>query len=187
MRQISGARHGIFVTLATLISAVALCVGPIVAHAETPPTLAKYAGTYKYAGTRDQGVAIVDKAIDKGLSDVNTVMRFLIKKALADHFVESILIRTPSGKIGIKTGELPEATTEIGKAETFKSQDGKMSLKVTHQFDGNKITEISVGEQGTTTTVFELAADGKTLHRSVTFKSDRLDKPVKYKLDYTRR
>jgi hypothetical protein len=175
------------VTLATLISAVALCVGPIVAHAETPPTLAKYAGEYKYAGTRDQGVAIVDKAIDKGLSDVNTVMRFLIKKALADHFVESILIRTPSGKIGIKTGELPEATTEIGKAETFKSQDGKMSLKVTHQFDGNKITEISVGEQGTTTTVFELAADGKTLHRSVTFKSDRLDKPVKYKLDYTRK
>jgi hypothetical protein len=170
-----------------LMSALALGAGPIVARAEIPPTLAKYAGEYKYAGTRDQGVAIVDKAIDKGLANINMVERFLVKKAFADRFVERILIKTPDGKIAIKTGDLPEAMTDIGKAATFKSPDGKYSLKVTHEFDGNKITEISASEQGTSTTVFELAADGKTLHRNVIFKSDRLEKPVKYKLDYTRK
>lgn len=170
-----------------LLAALTLALSYGIARAETPPELAKFAGDYVYAGSKDQGIAIVDKAIDDGLSDVNMVMRFMIKKALADHFVDVISIDVPSGKIGIKTGELPKATTDIGKSESFKSPDGKYSIKVTHQFDGSRITEISEGDNGTTTTVYTLGSDGKTLNRSVTFKSDRLQKPVKYKLVYKRK
>jgi hypothetical protein len=171
---------------ALLCAAVLLLSAPYLVQAETPPALAKFAGTFKYPD-KDKGIAIVDKAIDDGLSDVNMVQRFIIKKYLAAHFADVIVIQTPSGKVGIKTGELPMAMTELGKSDTFKSEDGKYTIKVTHNFDGTKLTEVSEGENGKTVTVYEILGNGKTLRRNVTFTSDRQKKPVKYKLDYARK
>jgi hypothetical protein len=165
--------------------ALAVIAGPLVASAETP--LASFAGEYKYASSRDHGVAIVDKALDPALADTNIVMRTLIRKGFSDNFAETIVIKTPAGKIGIKTGTLPEALTEIGKSTTMTSKDGKMSVKVTHEFDGSKLTEVSVNEYGKTTTEFELDDGGKTLHRRVSFKGTQFAKPVRYKLDYKRK
>src|SRR5262249_14438168 len=69
---------------------VALALTPRWALAETPPALARFAGTFKYPD-KSQGVAIVDKAVDEGLSDLNMVQRLIIKKFLAAHFVELIV------------------------------------------------------------------------------------------------
>ena len=187
MRHAPNAERTSRLARTALAAALGFCASAAIVRADVPPALAKYAGHYKYAGTRDQGVAIVDKALNRGLADVNMVIRFMIKKEFADHFVDTIIIETPAGKLGIKTGELPMATVEVGKTESMKSPDGKATFKITHQFDGNRVTQIASGELGTTTTVFELDSDGKTLHRSVTFKGERLDKPLKYKLDYTRK
>jgi hypothetical protein len=156
------------------------------AQAETPPALAKFAGNYKYAGTREQGIAIIDKALDEGLADLNMVMRLLVKKAIESRFAETVLIEVPGHDISIKLGEFPKVTVENGKTETRKDEDGKTG-KVTHAFDGSKITETLAGDEGTITNVFDLSADGKTLHRNVTFSGGRWKKPVSYKLDYTRK
>jgi hypothetical protein len=157
------------------------------ALAETPGGLPRYAGNYAYAGTRDQGVAIVEKAMEPALADLNMVMRMLAKKGIADRFAETILIEVPAGKVGMKVGTLDKVTGELDKPTTVKSEDGKQSGKVTFKFDGSKLTSILTGDDGTITTVFTLSADGKTLQRDVHVTSKRMKKPVAYRLIYKRK
>jgi hypothetical protein len=185
MQASSNARSPMRLVIMALAVLAALSSGTRTAQAaDTPPALAKYAGEYKYTGTKDQGNAIIEKALDEALSELNMVMRLMIKKAMPQTLIEKILIEIPSGKIGIKMGDLQKVTCDVGKSETVKTPDGKYTGKVTHLFDGNKITETSAWEGLLITNVLQLSADGKTLHRSVVAKSDRLEKPVKYKLDY---
>ena len=174
---------------AILAISVALTMGAVApeARSETPASLARYAGTFSYAGTKEQGLAIVEKAWDAALSDVNIFMRFMIKNAVKQRLVDKILIELPPGKIAVKLGDFEKVAAEIGKTENFKGADPKQSGKVTYEFDGSKITETFVGDQGTFTNVLELTLDGKTLHRSVTIQNDRLPKPVRYQLDYVRK
>lgn len=175
-------------TAGLLQLALAMLLGALASGvlAETAPALAKYAGNYKYNGSRDQGIEIIDKAVDKSMADVNMVMRLMIKRGIEKRFAETIVIEIPPGKIGVKVGDLNMVTTEVGKSETVKGEDGKTG-KVTHSFDGAKIVETVEGDDGKITSYYELDADGKTLHRSVTVDGPRMSKPLKYKLDYVRK
>jgi hypothetical protein len=174
---------------AMLTILAALTIGAVVpeARAETPASLARYAGAFSYAGTREQGLAVVDKAWDAALSDVNVFMRFIVKNAVKNQLIDKILIELPPGKIAVKLGDFEKVAAEIGKTENFKGADPKQSGKVTYEFDGAKITETFVGDQGTFTNILELTPDGRTLHRSVRIRNDRLPKPVQYQLDYVRK
>lgn len=165
--------------LAILLGALASAV-----LAETP--LAKYAGNYKYNGTRDQGIEVIDKAVDRSMADVNMVMRLMVKRGIEKRFAESIVIELPGNKIGIKVGDGKMYTTELGKPETVTGEDGKTG-KLTRSFDGTKITETVSGDDGKITSTYELDSDGKTLHRSVNVDGPRMSKPLKYKLDYVRK
>jgi hypothetical protein len=167
--------------------AVALFSLAAPALAETPAGLEKYAGEYKYANTRDHGVAIVEKALDAALADLNMVMKMLVKKTMSQRFAETVSIEVDGSKVGIKIGENDKATARIGETETVKSKDGKQSGKLTHQFDGSKLTETLTGENGTIVNVLQLSADGKTLQRDVTVTSPRMQKPLKYRLVYNRK
>jgi hypothetical protein len=145
------------------------------------------AGQYQYAGTREQGVAIVEKATEDALADLNMVMRLLVKKAMSSSFAEAILIETPSGKIGMKVGDLDKTTQPVGKTETVKTSDGKREAKLTYDFDGSRIKATLAGDELTVVTYLTLAGDGKTLARDVTVTSKRISKPVKYRLMYKRK
>ena len=172
-----------------LLAATALAglLAPAAAHAEAPAGLQKYAGNYKYANTRDHGVAIVEKALDEALADLNMVMKLLVKKTMSSRFSETVAIEVAGSDVGIKLGENDKATAKIGETKDVKSKDGKQSGKLTHQFDGSKLTESLTGENGTIVNVFQLSADGKTLQRDVTVTSQRMKKPLKYRLIYTRK
>lgn len=182
----AGAGQARIRTVLAFAAVLLLAVSPLLTRAESPPTLANFAGNYTYAGTRDQGIAVVDAAIDEILADLNAEVRLMIKKGFAEYFADAIVIKAPPGKIGIKTGHLPESFTDPGKSETFKNAEGKW-LKVKRTFDNGKLIETAVGEAGTTVTVYELSADGKILHRNVAFRSDNLQKPVTYTLNYKRK
>lgn len=157
------------------------------ARADAPAGLDKFAGDFKYSGTRDQGMAIVEKAFDEALSDLNLVMRAMAKKAMAQRFAERLAIAVSGEKVGIKIGDNDEVSVKLNKTETVKSADGKGSGKATHKFDGGKLIETLVGDTGTITNVFTLSGDGKTLTREVTVSGERLKKPAKYKLVYVRK
>jgi hypothetical protein len=149
--------------------------------------VARYAGEYKYAGTREDGIAIVDRALDYALSDFNMVERPLIKQALAQRFAETIHIEVAANKVGIKVGNYPQANCELGKTAPATGEDGKPAGTVAHKLDGSTLIETFMGEHGTIVNNFELSADGKTLLRSVTVKGDNLKKAIRYKLQYVRK
>ena len=173
---------------AVALSLAVVMGSPAGASAEdTPAGLAKMAGEYKYAGTRDQGVAIVEKATEEALADLTMVLRLLVSKALSQSFAETVLIETPAGKIGLKVGDLDKVTQGVGKTETVKSPDGKREVKLTYTFDGMRIKATLAAEELTVISFFTLAGDGKTLARDVTVMSKRISKPVKYRLMYTRK
>src|SRR5262245_60115627 len=69
-KEFSGLRglFGVIAVGAALALALPLTVPSRVAAEDTPAALAKYAGNYKYAGTREQGVAIVEKATEEALA-----------------------------------------------------------------------------------------------------------------------
>jgi hypothetical protein len=164
-----------------------LCTSAAVVRADAPAGLDKFAGQFNYSGTRDQGMAIVEKAFDEALSDLNMVMRLLAKKAMAQRFAEHVLIDIAGDKVGIKIGDNEKVTVGLGKTETVKSSDGKSSGKATHKFEGGKLSENLSGDTGTITNILSLSADGKTLTRDVTVTGERLKKPVKYRLVYVRK
>jgi hypothetical protein len=166
---------------------VALCALAAPVLAETPAGLEKYAGEYKYANTREHGVAIVEKALDAALADLNTVMKMLVKKSMSQRFSERVAIEVDGSTVGIKIGDNEKATARIGETETVKSKDGKQSGQLTHLFEGGKLTEKLTGENGTVVNVLQLSADGKTLQRDVTVTSPRMKKPLKYRLVYNRK
>lgn len=185
--RFSAPTGGIAGALLTAAALAALACAPFAAHADAPAGLDKYAGNYKYSNTRDHGVAIVEKALDQALADLNMVMKLLVKKTMSSRFAETVAIEVDGSKVGIKIGENDKATAKIGETETVKSKDGKQTGKLTHQFDGGKLTETLSGENGTFVNVFSLSADGKTLQRDVTVTSQRMKKPLKYRLVYTRK
>lgn len=167
--------------------ALALCLAASASVlAQTPPDLARYAGQYVYAGSRDDGIEIVEKAVDKAMADQNMVMRALAKKGFSDHFADKILIEVPAGKIGLKVGDLDKYTQDIGKTVTVKGKDGKQG-RLTYRFDGGAIVSTLLGEDSSSVrTVLTLAADGKTLQREVKITSSQLNKPISYRLQYKR-
>ena len=85
-RRSRSARWGAGLALALCL---ALSAGVL---AQTPAGLARYAGQYTYAGSRDDGVEIVEKAVDKAMADQNMVIRALAKKGFSDHFATLVLI-----------------------------------------------------------------------------------------------
>jgi hypothetical protein len=175
------------VVLTLLVAALA--VAAVGSSARADDGLTRYAGNYAYAGTKAQGEAVVDKALDEALAQLNVVMRTLIKKAIAarpgQRFIEAIHIETPEGKIGLKMGEFEAVTLAVNKP-TEMTRDGRTGT-VTHKFNGGKITQELDGKDGKVINVLTLSKDGKTLNRDVTITSPRLEKPIAYRLVYKRK
>jgi hypothetical protein len=156
------------------------------AFAQNPPELARYAGQYVYDGTRDDGVEIVEKAVDKAMRDSNMVVRALAKKAFADNFAQNVLVEVPPGKIGLKVGELEKVTQDIGATTVVKGRDGKPG-RLIYRFEDGAIVSTWLGDDTTIRTVLTLSSDGKSLQREVKVTSPQLGKPLSYRLKYKRK
>lgn len=170
-------RGAIAVALLSAITAAAL--------AQTPPELARYGGQYVYDGKPDEGIAIVEKAVDKAMVDQNMVARAFTKKMLASNFARVVVIEVQPGKIGLKVGELDKVTQDIGKTETVKGKDGK-SGRLSYRFEDGAIVSTWLGDDMTIRTVFTLGKDAKSLEREVKVTSGQLGKPLMYRLKYKR-
>lgn len=173
-------------SLAAIPLTTALVPSP--ASAEPSPALSKFKGDYKFAGTRDDAMKVIGKAIDDGLSQVNIVMRTVIKKAIQGRkgtYIETISIDVPGDDIVIKLADY-EVKTANGKAKSVTSPDGKPTT-VKHELKGSTLQQSFTGEEGSITNTFTLKDGGKILERKVTITSKRLSKPVTYQLSYKRR
>ncbi|MDD9946270.1 MAG: hypothetical protein OXU20_34820 [Myxococcales bacterium] len=151
--------------------------------------LTKFSGNYIYAADKAHGEAIIDKAIDKALSELGSVMKMMAKKAMSmnprQKFMDKVWIDTPGGQIGLKIGDLDKIVLKPGKPKTME-RDGRKA-KVMHDFKGGKVIQTVEGERGAIKNTFTLASDGKTLHRDVVITSPRLQQPITYRLTYKRK
>lgn len=181
------AKLGPFVLAAAACAAVFAAGAPSSAHADDG--LKKYAGNYKYAKDAAHGQAIIDKAVDEALSQLNTVMKMMAKKAMeatgrGPKFSETILIELPSDQVGIQIGEHEKVVLKKDKP-TKMTRDGRTGT-VTIRFKGGQLLQTLEGEDGKITNRFTLDKDGKTLHRDVKIEGERLQKPIKFRLTYVR-
>ena len=168
-------------------TAVTLClIGSASVLAETPAGLARYAGNYVYAGTRGEGIEIVEKAVDKAMRDQNMVIRAMAKRAFSEHFATTVLIEVGGGRLGIKVGDLNKAPGELDKTQTVKGADGREG-RLTYRFEDDAIVSTLIGDEATIRTVFTLSSDGKSLKREVRVQSSKLSKPLSYRLEYKRK
>lgn len=175
----------VYKRLGSVIAVSLLLAASASALDQTPPELARYAGQYIFDGKPEEGVAIVENAIDKAMRDQNMVARALAKKVLASNFARAVLIDVPPGKIGLKVGELDKVTQAIGKTESVNGRDGKAG-RLTYRFEDGAIVSSWLGDDTTIYTVFTLAKDAKSLEREVKVTSGQFSKPLMYRLKYKR-
>jgi hypothetical protein len=181
--------HRPFLATACLLAVYGACLFSFTSHGRAqghPPELTRYAGTYRYAGSREHGRAIVEKAIDEALSEQSIVFRALAKKRLAERrpLIESITIAAPPGLIVISLDDL-RAAAKPGVPTTVKTGQGESST-VKLSFKDGRLEQVLEGEKGTLKNVFTLLDAGKTLQRDVTISGGRLPKPIRYRLLYKR-
>lgn len=161
-------------------------IGAGQARAEAPAELAKFAGSYQFAGSDEEGMAVIDKAIEEAVSQMNRVKALVIRKVLEANkrFIKQVKIDLPDHRIRIKLDEL-EIDAKPGETKDISGAGG--SGKITVRFKDSKIEQVIESDRGAFTTVYQLAQDGKMLQRDITVTDKWLDKPVRYRLLYKRR
>ena len=163
-----------------------LTCGVATAQADDVADLAKFAGNYQFAGSDDQGMAIIDKAIEEAVSQMNTVKALVVSKVLEanKHFIKQVKIDLPSGRIRIKLDEL-DLDAKPGEPKSLDGAGG--SAKLTVRLKGGKIEQVIESDRGAFTTLYGLEQGGAVLQRDITVTDKWLDKPVRYRLTYKRR
>lgn len=171
------------------LAAVAFCAVVVAAapvRAEHPPDLAKFAGSYQFAGTDAEGLAVIDKAIEEAVSQMSKVKALVIKKVLESNkrFIKQVKIDLPGSRVHIKLDEL-EVDAKPGETKDIDAGSGK--AKLTLRFKDTKLEQVIESDRGAFTTVYQLVQGGQVLQRDITVTDKWLDKPVKYRLMYKRR
>ena len=166
--------------------AMAAWSAPSVASAEHPARLKKFAGNYTFAGSDEQGIATVNKAVEEALAQMNVVKRKVIQKLIGGErrFIKTIAIDLSSNKITIKADEL-SSESKLGETKTIEGRGGSAKLTVT--LKGEALQQVIQSDRGAFTIIYRLKDGGKTLERDVTVTDKWLDKPVKYQLKYKRK
>lgn len=162
---------------------LASAVGAGRAQAEPSAELAKFAGSYQFAGTDEEGTAVIDKAIEEAVSQMNKVKALVVRKVLEANkrFIKQVKIDLPDNRIHIKLDDL-ESDTKLDEAKDIGS-----GAKLTVRFKGGKLEQVVASDRGAFTTVFQLVQGGQMLQRDITVTDKWLDKPVRYRLLYKRR
>ncbi len=159
----------------------ATCASP--ARADASAELAKFAGSYQFVGTDEEGMAVIDKAIEEAVSQMNKVKALVIRKVLEANkrLIKQVKIDFPSGRVHMKLDDL-EADTKLGESKDIGS-----GAKLTVRVKDGKLEQIIESDRGAFTTVYQLVQGGAVLQRDVTVTDKWLDKPVRYRLLYKRR
>ena len=170
---------GLFVGLLTAAAAPA--------QADHPAEAKPLAGKYKLAGSKADGIKVIDKAIEDGVAQMNMVKRIVVRKFLKEvgkRVIESIEIALPRNRIVVKLDDR-EVSSKPGKTTKLGKDDG--AAKVTQRFRGGKLEQTFHTGAGTFKIVYQLVQGGAVLQRDVTLSHKWLEKPVRYRLLYKRR
>jgi hypothetical protein len=185
-----GSRHASVCSVA-LALALACAAGTAAAQTRRDPrfTTSQFTGTYRYAGTPEEGDAIIRGAFEEAIDQVTPILRPFIRKAMGDrdYLVRSITITATPGRISFRavSYKVFSITTEPGVPRTVTSRRGR-ETRVTQRFVGRQLEQVLESSRGEQRNLLTLVDGGRALVAHTTFTSRFLDRPVSFDLRYDR-
>lgn len=127
-------------------------------------------------------------AIEAAIARMNFITRPVARGRLTrtNEPYRTITIRQSGDEISIITDDrAPIVARADGTAMRWQREDGE-ELDLTTRWDGPRLEQTFVAEDGQRRNVYSLAPDGDTLELAVTVTSPRLPAPLTYTLRYRR-
>lgn len=155
-------------------------------HPQQPAQTPAIQGTFVYdASASDDVEAAIKEATHKMSFITKPIARGRLKKTNEPY--RRVIISPTAAEISIAMDQrAPIVTPSDGTAIDWKRpEDGEM-LKVSTSWEGDRLRETFVADDGQRENVFSLSPDGRTLRMDVTVSSPRLPAPVRYALVYRR-
>jgi len=144
-----------------------------------------YAGTYVYAGSEAERVAVkaaVDRATE-GMFGKVIAREVLMERS---EIRPSYTIRLDPGRVSVETpGFPPECSPLDGTEVDLRTKYGDV-VKNSQQFVSGSLLQQGHTPDGSGSTEFRLLADGNTLRVTCVSRSPRLPRAVEYSLTYVR-
>lgn len=181
------------------ILVAALCIGAVFCtgaawaqDAEAPaqeqgPSVQAFAGEFAYAGGSKQ-IEKMKAAVEAVVAEANFVIRGFARDKLLELCApyKKISVTAQGESLTMQTERYGPWTSKVdGSTFSAKNSQGE-PVKVKRSWRKGNIVEVVRSDGGSSTRVFQLSKDGKTLTMHVTIKSDKLDDPVKYAMSYRR-
>jgi hypothetical protein len=114
-----------------LALAIACAAGPAAAQPRRAPPSpsSQLSGTYRYAGTPEEGQAIIQHAFEEAIEQVSPIIRPFVRKAMTDRdwLVRSITIAATPERISFRavSYRVFSITTEPGVPKTLTARRGR--------------------------------------------------------------
>lgn len=150
----------------------------------TPGERARFAGTYRYAGTATEEEvrrAAIDRAVESTFFAIRSAARSRI--SATTQILASYTFSFEAGKIHVQPSARPEMVSSANGEPADYVYKG-MRSRFTQQFAGGRLTQVFISESGKRENEFTLSQDGEVLTLKVTLSSPRLSKGVVYSLSY---
>ena len=146
-----------------------------------------WVGSFQYAGGQSER-----KALDDAIEDIVQEMNFLIRPIARSRLKEANVVPGSIGfaKRGVEleiemAGKRPLSAPVDGTA-VFRTNSHGERIKVVQRVSQPKLHQHCSGSQGEREIHYVLDEDGKRLTAHITIRSERLPKPLQYRLTYRR-
>ncbi len=165
-----------------LLALLALLVNlPMNADAQARP----FEGTFTYAPQESDNI---EQAINRGIARMNFALRPIARSRLRGTNVpyRTITISNAPNQVTVTTdGTSTTVAPPDGTPVQWRRADGEQ-MQVSLRWDGGRLTQRFMAEDGQRQNVYSLSPDGNTLTMAVTLNSPRLPEPITYNLRYRR-
>jgi hypothetical protein len=145
-------------------------------------------GTFVLVEKQENVEKAIEAAIDKTVEPLNFVVRPIAKHRLmkTNNPYKRITIALPEGRVSIVTdARAPILTPDGGKPIQWKREDGEV-FDVSARWENGVLKQTFEAPDGKRVNTFEVSDDGSELILEVTVTSEKLKKPLVYKVFYKR-
>jgi hypothetical protein len=143
-------------------------------------------GTFLFTA---QGSDNVEEVIKAGTARMNFIKRPIARSRLkkTNQPYQSLTMGHTPAQVSVQTdSRKPILTPADGKSIKWTREDGEV-FDVNTVWEGAKLKQTFVADDGLRENLFWLSPDGNTLTMQVTIRSPQLPAPIVYKVDYRRK
>ena len=174
-------------TLAAATSAaiVALALPSVAPRAEAQETsgLERFVGSWRYAGSQQQGRQIIDQAVSHAVDPMNFIVRGFAADRLRgkNPLVRRIDIADHGGNVRVTFDG--DRTYEAAPGQWRTHRFGGESVRVQFRVRGDALVQLFRTDSGSRRNIYRITGDGR-MRLEVTVQSDQLPRDMTYRLNY---